>query len=113
MRKTLRAGSHSTCGDIRATPSHGSSGQSTGLARRVKVRPHAMNLFRRHLGRTILASITEHRLAHAERLLAIGEQSVLTIALDAGFASPSAFYAAFRQRWSCSPPAYRTWLREP
>jgi AraC-like DNA-binding protein len=32
---------------------------------------------------------------------------VLGIALDAGFASRSRFYAAFRRAFGCTPSAYR------
>jgi len=48
----------------------------------------------------------EVRLFHAQRLLAIGT-SVTEVALDAGYASPSAFGHAFKLRFGVAPNAAR------
>jgi AraC-like DNA-binding protein len=61
----------------------------------------------RHAGTTLTAFVERLRLAHAARLLARGDRDVLGIALDAGFASRSRFYAAFRRAFGCTPSAYR------
>ncbi|MCB1677860.1 MAG: helix-turn-helix domain-containing protein [Halioglobus sp.] len=44
----------------------------------------------------------------AKRLLAHTQQSVLSIALDAGFNSKTAFYTAFRKRCGTTPRRYRS-----
>ncbi|TWT36648.1 Melibiose operon regulatory protein [Posidoniimonas corsicana] len=68
---------------------------------------YAMNLFRRTFGTTILQFVTEHRISHAQRLLATADDAVLTIAMDAGFQSLSRFNEAFKAACGCSPREYR------
>ncbi len=66
---------------------------------------HAMAVFRRSTGLTMLQYLTRLRLAHAQRLLLTSERSVLSIALDAGFGSQARFYAAFRRAFFATTPA--------
>ena len=53
---------------------------------------YASTLFKRTFGMTVLEYLTQHRLAHAQRLLATTNKVVLEVALEAGFGSSSRFY---------------------
>jgi AraC family transcriptional regulator, melibiose operon regulatory protein len=68
---------------------------------------HAMTLFKRAFGTTLIDYLTRHRISHAQRLLATTGDKVLAIALDCGFGSISRFNAAFKQACGCSPREYR------
>ncbi|MER3484247.1 MAG: hypothetical protein C4332_14975 [Meiothermus sp.] len=51
----------------------------------------------------VLEYLTQHRLAHAQRLLATTDQPVLEIAFEAGFGSSSRFYAVFEEKVGSHP----------
>lgn len=68
---------------------------------------YAMNLFRKAFGTTITTFITQHRITHAQRLLVTTTDSVLNVALAAGFRSLSRFNEAFKKACGCSPREYR------
>jgi AraC-like DNA-binding protein len=68
---------------------------------------HAMMLFKRAFGTTVLNYLTQHRISHAQRLLATTRDKILAIALDSGFGSVSRFNAAFKTNCGCSPREYR------
>lgn len=68
---------------------------------------YAMQLFRKCTGRTIVAYLTQYRLAHAQQLLLISDKSIAEIALASGFTSLSRFYATFREVCNTSPKHYR------
>lgn len=68
---------------------------------------HAMTLFKRAFGTTVLNYLTQHRISHAQRLLATTRDKILSIALDSGFGSVSRFNAAFKTACGCSPREYR------
>lgn len=75
---------------------------------------YAMNLFRKHLGLSIVDYITQYRLAHAQRLLIMSNVNASEIALEAGFGSVSRFYTAFKRAYGQSPGAYRAaWTLSP
>lgn len=83
-------------------------------ARAANLQPsQAMYLFRRDLGMSIGAYLTQHRVAAAQRLLATTELGALEVALESGFGSLSRFYVAFRRACGCSPHQYRAALRSP
>lgn len=73
---------------------------------------YAMQLFRKCTGRTIVAYLTQYRIAHAQQLLLTTDKNISEIALASGFASLSRFYAAFREICHDSPKHYRQSLRE-
>lgn len=78
------------------------------IAQAVGVHPnYAMNLFRQTFSTTITSFITEHRISHAQRLLATKDDSILSIAMAAGFQSLSRFNEAFKAVCGCSPREYR------
>ena len=68
---------------------------------------YAIALFRKMLGRTIKEHITDMRMFHAKMLLSETESKILTIAMDSGFGSLSAFYEAFHNHTGQSPAAFR------
>ncbi len=78
------------------------------IAEAVGVHPnYAMNLFRETFSTTMTSFITEHRISHAQRLLATKDDSILCIAMAAGFQSLSRFNEAFKTVCGCSPREYR------
>lgn len=64
-------------------------------------------LFKKCCGMTLWNYLTGLRIAHAERLLLTTDQNVLQIALDAGFATSSAFYVAFKKQTGLTPAGFR------
>ena len=64
---------------------------------------YAMSLFRKAFGATLIDYLTQHRVSHAQRLLATTDQKILRVALDSGFGSISRFNDAFRRACGCSP----------
>lgn len=72
---------------------------------------YAAGLFKRTFGMTVLEYLTQHRLAHAQRLLATTDKGVLEVALGAGFGSSSRFYAVFTEACGETPKAYRKRVR--
>ncbi|MGH3147253.1 MAG: helix-turn-helix domain-containing protein [Rubrobacter sp.] len=82
------------------------------VARAVKLHPnYALTLFRRVLGMGMVDYVTQHRVAHAQRLLATTDSGVLEIAFDSGFGSASRFYAAFKDECGRTPVEYRASVR--
>ena len=74
---------------------------------------YALTLFRRALGIGIVEYVTQHRVLHAQRLLATTDASVLEVALAAGFNFPSRFYTVFRRDFGRTPREYRALVRTP
>jgi AraC-like DNA-binding protein len=68
---------------------------------------YAMALFQRTFGTTLIKYVTQHRLAHAQRLLVTTKDMVVNIAFGSGFGSLSRFNEAFRQSFGCTPREYR------
>ncbi|MGH0054399.1 MAG: AraC family transcriptional regulator [Sphaerochaetaceae bacterium] len=64
-------------------------------------------IFRSALGTTPLASLTDHRVNKAIRMLCETDQSILEIAIGCGFSTSSYFGKVFRQKMHCSPTEYR------
>lgn len=86
--------------------------QIPDIARAVRLNAnYASALFRTAFSMTLLEYLTQHRLAHAQRLLATTDAGVLEIAFASGFGSSSRFYAAFERACGVSPMAYRRRLR--
>jgi AraC-like DNA-binding protein len=78
------------------------------VGRHVGLHPnHAMTLFKRAFGTTLVAHLIQHRITHAQRVLVTTDEKILDVALDAGFGSVSRFNAAFREACGCSPREYR------
>lgn len=78
------------------------------IARSVGLHPnYAMALFKKALGISMVECLTQHRVAHAQRLLATTDMKIIDIAMSSGFPSPSRFYEAFERICGCSPKEYR------
>ncbi len=78
------------------------------IAQAVGLHPgYATELFRKRFGLNIMDYLAQHRVAHAQRLLATTDRRVLEIAMEAGFTSASRFYATFQKITGQSPRAYR------
>lgn len=68
---------------------------------------YAITLFRKMLGMTVKAYITDLRIHHAKMMLTHTSTKILTISLDCGFASLSSFYDAFAKATGMSPSQFR------
>lgn len=68
---------------------------------------YAMALFQQTFGTTLIAHVTQLRLAHAQRLLVTTADTIVSIAFSSGFGSLSRFNEAFRRSFGCTPRAYR------
>ena len=64
-------------------------------------------LFRRTLGTSFSAYVTQLRIERAKKLLATSHRSVTEIGLDTGWQSLAHFNTVFRRRVSATPSAYR------
>jgi len=82
------------------------------VAQSVHLHPnYAMNLFRKHLGLSIVDYVTQYRLSHAQRLLIMTDSNTSEIALEVGFGSVSRFYTAFKRAYEQSPGEYRSFFK--
>jgi AraC family transcriptional regulator, melibiose operon regulatory protein len=82
------------------------------IARAASLHPnYAMQVFRRAYHMTMTDYLTQHRVAHAQRLLVLTDDAISSIALDAGFGSQSRFYEAFTRLVGAAPGAYRAAYR--
>jgi len=78
------------------------------ISKAVKLHPnYAMSLFQKSFGTTLIAYLTQHRVSHAQRLLATTDMKIVDVAFDSGFTSISRFNDAFRRACGCSPREYR------
>lgn len=64
-------------------------------------------LFRDVFGRGFADYVTEMKLDHAAMLLATTQEPVSAVGFRAGFSSHAYFTAQFRQRFGCTPSAFR------
>lgn len=55
--------------------------------------------------------VNSYRIAHSMKLLGQQEKSVIDVAMDSGFNSKSAFYAAFKKHQNMTPGQYRQSIR--
>jgi AraC-like DNA-binding protein len=77
-------------------------------AKEVGLHPnYAMSLFKRTFNITLNEYLTQHRLSHAQRLLATTDNKIVDVALEAGYPTLSRFYEAFKKSCGCSPSDYR------
>ncbi|HEU6447187.1 MAG TPA: helix-turn-helix domain-containing protein [Verrucomicrobiae bacterium] len=68
---------------------------------------YAMAAFKKALGITLIDCVTQHRVSHAQRLLATTDTKIIEVAMNSGFASLSRFHEAFNKLCGCSPKEYR------
>ncbi|MBN1555316.1 MAG: helix-turn-helix domain-containing protein [Phycisphaerae bacterium] len=70
-------------------------------------RTHAMRIFRRVTGMSVLDYLTQHRISNAQRLLATTDRKITAVAYDCGFNSQTRFFALFRKIVGMTPAKYR------
>ena len=84
------------------------------LAARLESTPHKVSeLLNARLGQTFYDFVNGYRVEEVQRRIASGEnrtRTMLTLALDAGFASKSTFNQAFKSRTGQTPSAYKRTL---
>lgn len=68
---------------------------------------HLARVFVETTGHPVMRNVWRRRLSRAAQALAFSPETVLTIALDAGYASPAAFTRAFRAEFGLSPSQLR------
>lgn len=68
---------------------------------------HVCRTVRRLVGMSTTELINEIRLDHVQRQLRLTSRSILEIAMDCGFESPSYLHRRFRRRFGMTPRAYR------
>jgi AraC-like DNA-binding protein len=68
---------------------------------------YAMTLFKKAMGITMVDFLTQHRVSHAQRLLATTDDKIIEVAYSAGFGSSSRFHDAFIRWCGCPPKQYR------
>ncbi len=82
------------------------------MAAQIGLHPnYAMTLFKKVMGLSIGEYVTQHRISHAQRLLATTDQKILDIALECGYGSASQFYAMFERVQKQSPREFRLSVR--
>ena len=67
---------------------------------------HLSRIFSEEMGCGIFQYLRDLRLEWAASLLAEGEMKITQIALEVGYASPSHFTTAFREKFGCCPGLY-------
>ncbi len=78
------------------------------IAEAVHLHPdYATALFRKTFGITLSDYLADHRIAHAQRMLATTSAKITEIVYESGFNSISRFNAAFKKRCHCTPRDYR------
>ncbi|MDH5303971.1 MAG: AraC family transcriptional regulator [Gammaproteobacteria bacterium] len=81
------------------------------LARQLKISQNYLSqVINEQTGKNFFDFVNEHRIEAAKRVLADRDRSdakVLTIAMDAGFNSKTAFYEAFKKHVGQTPRQYR------
>jgi len=84
------------------------------IAHEVDLHPdYAVTLFRKTFGIGLVDYLTQHRLTHAQRLLATTDDKIASIAFESGFGSLSRFYHVFTRESGQSPGQYRVSVQEP
>ncbi|HYC71500.1 MAG TPA: helix-turn-helix domain-containing protein [Opitutaceae bacterium] len=80
----------------------------TEIGQAVGLHPnYAMGLFKKAFGTTLIDYLTNHRVSHAQRLLATTDEKIVDVAFRSGFNSISRFNEAFRRVCGCTPREYR------
>ena len=68
---------------------------------------YVMTLFKKIMGITLIDCLTQHRVSHAQRLLATTDEKIIEVAFQSGFGSLSRFHEAFKKWGHGSPKKYR------
>jgi AraC-like DNA-binding protein len=68
----------------------------------------ATKMFKKACGMNLIHYLTQHRILHAQRLLATGDMKIIDVALASGYRSASRFYASFKEFCGSSPQEFRS-----
>ncbi|HHD75709.1 MAG TPA: AraC family transcriptional regulator [Campylobacterales bacterium] len=68
---------------------------------------HFCRIFKLNVGESVLAYTTRLRLQRASREVSLGHKSMIEIALDAGYKTPTGFLKAFKKQFGTTPTAYQ------
>ncbi|MEH2180608.1 helix-turn-helix transcriptional regulator [Nostoc sp.] len=67
--------------------------------------------FRQLFGDTVFGCLRDYRMKEAQRLLSSENITIAGVAAAVGYASPTAFNAAFRKKFDISPKVYQIKMR--
>jgi AraC-like DNA-binding protein len=82
------------------------------IAAVVSLQPnYAMSVFKAAFGLSLIEYLLQQRVAHAQQLLIMTDDSIAEIALDSGFQTLSHFYSTFTRLCGIAPGRYRATLR--
>ena len=69
---------------------------------------HFCRIFKMHVGESSMSYAARLRLERAAGHVVLGKQSMINIALDAGFQTPTGFLKAFKKRFGTTPSQYKS-----
>ena len=69
---------------------------------------HFCRIFKIHMGESTMSYAVRLRLERAASHVALGKKSMIDIALDAGFQTPTGFLKAFKRRFGTTPTNYKS-----
>jgi len=73
---------------------------------------HFCRVFKIHIGESVMSYTTRLRLERASTEVYLGKKSILNIALDAGYQTPTGFLKAFKKRFGTTPTEYKSSAKE-
>lgn len=68
---------------------------------------HFCRICKLHMGESVLSYTTRLRLQRASREVSFGQKSMIEIALDAGYKTPTGFLKAFKKKFGTTPTQYK------
>ncbi len=68
---------------------------------------HFSRVFKLHMGESVMSYRARLRILRASTELITGNKSMINIALDSGFDTPTGFLKAFKKRFGTTPSAYK------
>jgi len=69
---------------------------------------HFCRVFKIYIGESVMSYTTRLRLERATTEIYLGKKSIINIALDAGYQTPTGFLKAFRKRFGTTPTEYKS-----
>lgn len=69
---------------------------------------HFCRIFKLNMGESVLSYTTRLRLQRASREVSRGQKSMIEIALDAGYQTPTGFLKAFKKQFGSTPTEYKS-----
>ncbi len=69
---------------------------------------HFCRIFKLHVGESVRSYMTRLKLERAATEMTYADKSIITIALDAGYQTPTGFLKAFKARFGTTPTTYKS-----